>query len=74
MWRSLTKGEPWLGELVNRRKNGELYWEESHIAPVRDAQGRIANYVAVKRDITKEREQRKRCSETSACSACSPRA
>lgn len=55
MWQTLIRGEPWLGELVNRRKTGELYWEESHIAPVKDEQGNIASYVAVKRDITQER-------------------
>lgn len=58
MWKTLTKGDPWLGELINRRKNGELYWEESHIAPVRDEHGNVANYVAVKRDITREREDK----------------
>lgn len=58
MWKALSKGEPWLGELINRRKSGELYWEESHIAPVKDEDGSIANYVAVKRDITQERENK----------------
>ncbi len=38
--------------MVNKRKDGTLYTEETTISPVRDASGRIVNYVAVKRDIT----------------------
>src|ERR1039457_1758224 len=38
--------------MVNKRKDGKLYTEEATISPVRDASGRIVNYVAVKRDIT----------------------
>jgi diguanylate cyclase (GGDEF)-like protein/PAS domain S-box-containing protein len=59
MWTRLNNGEPWQGEVINRRKNGETYWEASYMAPVRDAQGRITNFVAVKLDIT----QRKRSDE-----------
>ncbi|WP_295441168.1 diguanylate cyclase [uncultured Thiodictyon sp.] len=56
MWSSLTRGEPWKGELINRRKSGEVYWEEAHLAPVKDDAGQIAHYIAVKLDIT-ERKQ-----------------
>jgi diguanylate cyclase (GGDEF)-like protein/PAS domain S-box-containing protein len=56
MWRCLKRGELWSGELVNRRKNGEIYWEEAHIAPVKNAAGEITNFVAVKLDIS-ERKQ-----------------
>jgi diguanylate cyclase (GGDEF)-like protein/PAS domain S-box-containing protein len=52
MWGHLTRGEPWIGELINRRKSGEVYWEEAHIAPVKDATDFISHYVAVKLDIT----------------------
>lgn len=51
MWDTLTHGRPWKGELINRRKNGELYWEEAQIAPVKDAAGSVTHYVAVKSDI-----------------------
>ena len=54
MWRTLTGGEAWSGRLVNRRKDGRLFTEASTITPVRDAAGRLVNYVAVKRDITHE--------------------
>lgn len=55
MWATLTAGKIWHGELYNRRKNGEFYWEESHIAPVRNAAGVTTHYVAVKTDITQRK-------------------
>jgi PAS domain S-box-containing protein len=56
MWDTIRTGEVWLGELINRRKNGTLYHEESRVSPVHDANGEIIGYVSVKRDIT-ERKQ-----------------
>jgi PAS domain S-box-containing protein len=55
MWAKLTQGKPWTGELVNQRKNGDIYWEEAQIAPVKDADGKIGHYVAVKTDITERK-------------------
>ena len=52
LWAHLIRGEPWKGELINRRKNGEVYWEEAYIGPVRDAAGRISHFVAVKINVT----------------------
>jgi diguanylate cyclase (GGDEF)-like protein/PAS domain S-box-containing protein len=52
LWEKLTHGLPWQGELINQRKNGEQFWEEAHIAPIKDAQGGTTHYVAVKVDIT----------------------
>lgn len=52
LWDRLTSGQAWHGELINRRKNGELYWEESHIAPVKSESGQITHYVAIKIDVT----------------------
>ena len=54
MWTTLRAGQTWKGRLVNRRKNGALYTEDAIISPVFDAQGQIANYVAVKRDISEQ--------------------
>ena len=60
MWRYLTEGKTWKGELINRRKSGEIYWEEAHIAPVRDSLGIIRHYVAVKLDITVQKQAHER--------------
>ena len=56
MWNQLSSRLHWHGEIVNRRKNGEHYWEDVQIAPVKDSMGVVTHYVAVKSDIT-ERKQ-----------------
>jgi PAS domain S-box-containing protein len=52
MWTNLSKGKTWQGEFVNKRKNGELFYEEAYIAPIHDEAGVISHYVAVKLDVT----------------------
>jgi len=54
MWDVLQRGEVWHGHFFNKRKDGKLYEEDATISPVRDAAGKIVNYVAVKRDVTRE--------------------
>ncbi len=57
MWRTLTAGKTWKGVLINRRKDGVLFEEEASISPVFDNRGRVTNYVAVKRDVTRQRKE-----------------
>ena len=52
MWDKLTRGQIWKGELLNKRKNGEVYWQESQIAPIKDAHGAVTHYVAMFSDIS----------------------
>ena len=52
LWTTISRGEVWEGELLNRKKNGELYWEFANISPVKDKDGKITHYLAVKEDIT----------------------
>ncbi len=52
MWDTITAGGTWRGEMLNRRKNGELYWDSITISPVRDEQGKLVNFVAIQEDIT----------------------
>ncbi len=59
LWNTLSSGEIWSGQIVNRRKNGEHYTEEAGIAPVRDEEGMVSHYVAIKRDISDELEREK---------------
>lgn len=56
MWSTLGGGATWIGEVVNRRRDGSTYVEEASITPVVDASGELASYVAVKRDVTHLRE------------------
>lgn len=52
LWQKLSAGETWRGEFYNRKKNGELFWEIGSIAPVKQKNGIITHYVAMKEDIT----------------------
>jgi PAS domain S-box-containing protein len=52
LWRTITSGGEWRGELCNRKKSGELYWELAAISAIRDDRGEIAHFLAVKEDIT----------------------
>lgn len=52
LWATISGGDTWSGRIVNKRKDGTFYTEETTISPVRDGSDRIVNYVAVKRDIT----------------------
>jgi two-component system cell cycle sensor histidine kinase/response regulator CckA len=54
LWETIKRGDVWTGHFTNRKKNGSLYEEEATISPVRDASGNVVNFVAVKRDVTKE--------------------
>ena len=55
LWPTLLAGKTWSGEFVNKRKDGSRYLEQATISPVRDEQGAITHYVAVKEDISERR-------------------
>lgn len=52
LWSRITSGEPYRGTIINKKKNGELYWSEQTIAPMKDDDGNITNFVSVLKDIT----------------------
>lgn len=52
LWKTIKSGAPWRGVIHNRRKSGELYWEDTTIAPLLDEAGVMTHFVAVKEDIT----------------------
>ena len=56
IWQTITQGREWCGELLNKKKGGERFWESATISPIRDSTGRISHYLGIKEDIT----QRKR--------------
>jgi two-component system, cell cycle sensor histidine kinase and response regulator CckA len=52
LWNTLQSGNIFRGILVNRKRNGELYYVEENISPVRDADGRITHFISNGRDLT----------------------
>lgn len=56
MWATIARGDIWRGEICNRAKNGALYWVDSTIVPLKDANGQIVRYISVRVDITKRKE------------------
>ena len=56
VWRTILSGKEWRGEMRNKRKNGELYWESASISPVKGPSGEISHFVAVKEDITERKK------------------
>jgi PAS domain S-box-containing protein len=56
MWETISSGNVWKGEFHNKKKNGELYWEDATISPVTDSAGNITHYIAIKEDITERKK------------------
>jgi PAS domain S-box-containing protein len=52
LWNTILSGSVWSGNIVNRRKDGSLYTEEQSITPVRDNEGEISHFIAIKQDVT----------------------
>jgi len=52
MWHTIRSGQVWRGEFLNKKKNNELYWEWATIAPIRNEEGEVINYIAIKEDIS----------------------
>jgi PAS domain S-box-containing protein len=64
MWDTLLKGEVFRGTLINRKKaDGELYYSEQTITPIRDSAGRVSRFVSVAKDLTEVRSALDRASK-----------
>ncbi|MDK9721323.1 MAG: PAS domain S-box protein [Rhodospirillales bacterium] len=55
LWGVIARGGEWHGELCNRKKNGDIFWEQASITSIADAKGDITHYLGVKEDITEKR-------------------
>jgi PAS domain S-box-containing protein len=55
LWQTILNGRIWRGELLNKKKNGELFWESLVISPIFSAQNEISHFVAVMEDVTQKR-------------------
>ena len=59
LWHALSRGETWAGQLINKNKRGEIFYEYAFISPIRQPDGKITHYLGVKQDVT----ERKRIGE-----------
>lgn len=59
LWDTLDMKKIWNGEFLNRKKNGELYWEAASIGPIMDSSGNVTHFIAIKQDITEKKKQDK---------------
>jgi PAS domain S-box-containing protein len=55
LWKTILAGKDWTGELINKKKNGDIYWERVAISPILNAQGMVTNFVSVREDITEHK-------------------
>lgn len=56
IWKTISKGAVWRGEINRQRKNGDLFWVLSNVSPIEDSNGVVTHYVAIEDDVTKRRE------------------
>ncbi len=56
LWDTIKSGKVWDGEFYNKRKDGTFYWESAIIAPIKDNNGELINYIAIKEDISKRKK------------------
>ncbi|HBG61242.1 MAG: hypothetical protein A2243_06770 [Omnitrophica WOR_2 bacterium RIFOXYA2_FULL_38_17] len=60
LWDTISSGEVWRGELYNKRKNGDYFWEHVTVSSIKEDNGEITHYVAVKEDVTINKEYEKK--------------
>ena len=56
LWNTISVGKEWRGEIQDRKKNGEVFWESLSISVVRNAEGEITHYVGIKEDISARKQ------------------
>lgn len=60
MWNAITSGQSWSGELYNKKKNGDLFWENVTISSIKNKTGETTHYLAIKEDISMRKEYEER--------------
>lgn len=56
LWNTILSGNDWSGEILNKKKNGEEYWESALISSVKNEKGEVKNFIAIKEDITERKK------------------
>ena len=60
MWNAITSGQSWSGELYNKKKNGDLFWENVTISPIKNKEDKSTHYLAIKEDISLRKDYEER--------------
>ncbi|MBU0475622.1 MAG: PAS domain S-box protein [Bacteroidetes bacterium] len=63
LWDKITNGNEWSGQFINKKKNNELYWQASHIFPVKNETGEVTHFVGIMEDITEKIKQEEELSK-----------
>jgi PAS domain S-box-containing protein len=66
LWDTILSGKTWRGELLNRKKNAEKFWESTSISAIKNEEGEITHFVAVKQDITDRKQAEQAIRESQA--------
>jgi PAS domain S-box-containing protein len=66
LWDTILSGKTWRGELLNRKKNAEEFWESTSISAIKNEEGEITHFVAVKQDITDRKQAEQAIRESQA--------
>ncbi len=56
LWDALLQGREWFGEMLNKRKNGDLYWEFEAVSAMKNEKGETTHFIAIKEDITEQKK------------------
>ncbi len=56
LWNTIINGDVWRGEFLNKKKNGDLFWESVSISPIKNDKNEITNFIAIKDDITEKKK------------------
>ncbi|PKN83763.1 MAG: hypothetical protein CVU46_16125 [Chloroflexi bacterium HGW-Chloroflexi-8] len=59
IWDLIQSGKSYHGEVINRRKDGSIYYEDTSITPLKDVEGKITHFITIKQDITKRKNEEK---------------
>jgi PAS domain S-box-containing protein len=60
LWDTIKSGSIWSGEIINRKRNGELVWGKVSISPIRNSYGAVTHFVALTEDITRQKREEER--------------
>lgn len=55
LWKTIKTGNVWKGEFLNKKKNGELFWESNSISCIKNSKGEITHFLGIKEDITEQK-------------------